>query len=667
MRDLRPYVCTFANCNEGDQLYDTFKDWVGHETRSHRSEEPRLGSFEGNQDYFPKYYEHANESRNENLGGETHPDLRIRNDQHSLKGRWQCPICLKGEVTLSHIGLHLQKIALFALPRSTGIEEGSNQGNARSVDKDQDSQNTRDFDELDGLPPYQSSDVDYAPSQERGVAIENMETQRTSLTLDALESASRSAHADPHTKVDHFLQQLQEDAKVPTDATPSALSPSKRLPQPEPENGNRRVWAHGRPTLKEVVSIVIQRRRQPRDRKWRTEPLHSVSKQEGERNSPSIVLQLMDYVSCVGFLSTDHPDRISVMANPVVKNMNQVSSTEETHDLEDQVSGIKSMLLNSGHADTLTTMANLASHYERQRRYKLAEELQVKILVTRKNLLGSEHEDTLSSMAHLVSLYVDRERWSEAEDLAVKVLSIRQKISGINDPDTISFMNELVVIYRHLGKVKEATLLGREVMEKRRSMFGEEHPTTISAMEDLANALMGQGQFDQAVPMLKKVLELRQSVFGDQDLGTVSAMANLVGVLEGQGMPTKAREMQEQMLLLKQRILGTEHPDTMLAMASLARLLYNEGKLVEAREMREQVLLLQQRTLGPEHPDTLSAMNSLAYVLETEGKLDQARAMREQMLELRQGTEYQKTTSAMVTDEKLLRKRSKLDDARYYY
>ncbi|CEL09352.1 hypothetical protein ASPCAL12489 [Aspergillus calidoustus] len=72
IRDLRPYICTFEECKEADQQYDTRPDWIGHELTKHgcHPENPR-----------------------------------------------KCPLCLREGVSAGHIASHLQRTASFALPR----------------------------------------------------------------------------------------------------------------------------------------------------------------------------------------------------------------------------------------------------------------------------------------------------------------------------------------------------------------------------------------------------------------------------------------------------------------------------------------------------------------------------------------------------------------------
>ncbi len=62
---------------------------------------------------------------------------------------------------------------------------------------------------------------------------------------------------------------------------------------------------------------------------------------------------------------------------------------------------IRKRVLGEEHPSTLIIMANLASTYRNQGRWKEAEELEVGVMETTKRVLGKEHPDTLTIMANL--------------------------------------------------------------------------------------------------------------------------------------------------------------------------------------------------------------------------------------------------------------------------
>ena len=62
-------------------------------------------------------------------------------------------------------------------------------------------------------------------------------------------------------------------------------------------------------------------------------------------------------------------------------------------------------VLSEGHPSTLASIANLASTYRGQGRWKEAKELEVQVMEIAKRMLGQEHPSTLVSMANLASTF----------------------------------------------------------------------------------------------------------------------------------------------------------------------------------------------------------------------------------------------------------------------
>ena len=144
-KDLRPYVCTYEECSEGDQQYDNFRDWVGHEVSTHLGTEMRPSSSS----------EQPSEDRVLSLGSSKSPS---QPQSTKLMGpndtcRQQCPICLEENPTFNHVGNHLRRFAVFALPNLSGPDEdtilGDHGSNIANID-DQTSMSSRStFEKLD--------------------------------------------------------------------------------------------------------------------------------------------------------------------------------------------------------------------------------------------------------------------------------------------------------------------------------------------------------------------------------------------------------------------------------------------------------------------------------------------------------------------------------------
>lgn len=93
-RDLRPYICTFEDCKDPDQQYDTLSDWIAHEISRHA----------------------------------VTAGLRIGNEGYTR----DCPFCLCPNASSVHVALHLRRISCFSLPRSAYDREDSAFGSGRS-------------------------------------------------------------------------------------------------------------------------------------------------------------------------------------------------------------------------------------------------------------------------------------------------------------------------------------------------------------------------------------------------------------------------------------------------------------------------------------------------------------------------------------------------------
>ena len=90
------------------------------------------------------------------------------------------------------------------------------------------------------------------------------------------------------------------------------------------------------------------------------------------------------------------------------------------------------------HSDTLTSMANLASTYSNQGRWKEAEELEVGVLETTKRVLGEEHPSTLTSMANLAFTWKAQSQDAKAVNLIQECIRLRSRVLGVDHPNTLS-------------------------------------------------------------------------------------------------------------------------------------------------------------------------------------------------------------------------------------
>ncbi|KAF1828268.1 kinesin light chain [Decorospora gaudefroyi] len=114
-------------------------------------------------------------------------------------------------------------------------------------------------------------------------------------------------------------------------------------------------------------------------------------------------------------------------------------------------------------------------------RYNESEELFMEVMETFKRVLGEEHPDTLTSIANLASTYSNQGRWKEAEELEVQV-----RVLGEEHPDTLTSINNLAFTAKGQGLTDKAISLMENCCRLRTVVLGPQHPLTILSRETLA-------------------------------------------------------------------------------------------------------------------------------------------------------------------------------------
>jgi len=127
LRDLKPYVCTFSGCRFQDHFFASRNAWYLHETQEHRCE--WHCNVEGHDicKTQEQFISHMSESHRTELSWDQMTNLApmFRRAHRSSAGK--CNLCnRKSQSLCDHVARHLERIALFALPRSVDDDADSN-------------------------------------------------------------------------------------------------------------------------------------------------------------------------------------------------------------------------------------------------------------------------------------------------------------------------------------------------------------------------------------------------------------------------------------------------------------------------------------------------------------------------------------------------------------
>lgn len=267
-------------------------------------------------------------------------------------------------------------------------------------------------------------------------------------------------------------------------------------------------------------------------------------------------------------------------------------------------------------ANLLTRVSQYLYHCGRWRE---SEPVNKWALELRQEKLGDRHADTLSSMAELATTYRGQRRLDEALEMSSRVLALRREVLGDNDPLTFNSMASLGLAYLRRERLDEAESLLAEVLELRREAFGEADTQTVGSMNDLAITYLRQHRYDAAEEILLKVVAARQKALGRTHYKTLGNTANLAFAYKHQGRLEESEKLYITVLEGRKQALGGKHPDTLSSMSDLAGNWDEQGKHLEAIALIRECFDLQSAVLGINHEKTQRSL-SIIHAMEKEAE-----------------------------------------------
>ncbi|KAG8161163.1 hypothetical protein KVR01_009427 [Diaporthe batatas] len=517
IHDLRPYICTYEDCRNPTQLYDSRKDWVQHENSEHRKvwrcpehENKVFESIDG-------YRRHLRERHAGSIGGEASL-ARIIQASESVAdtSKRACPICTveldTGRAMEGHIALHLERFASFSLPRSVdNDDDGSNadSGKANRVDEE----GSRD-DDFEGGFEYHSQ-VNSSGTQsagrppEVGISSPRDETGAFGVTLlekvEDLGSSDESSNSDSgqsqdemptdRLKVGEWCADFEKYEKVEREFLETLEQTERRLGGDHEETRN---------CMKRVYDLL-------RGQKKFLEAEH-------------ILRRILEQTERA--LGPDHQETWASMSE-LGWLLHEQGRYAESEQMNWEVLALRENAWGREDPETLVSLSNLAIALSLQGKVAEAEVLGREAMEARRRLLGPSHKNTLISMANLAHMLMGLGRVDEAEKLCGEVIEIQKQEFGHDHPETLISMKRMAQVLYAQNKVEETEKLELEVLEAFRQTLGPTHPDTLASLYTVASFLHSQGRWDEAVGLMDECFQLRRQVLGLDHQYTRAAAKNL--------------------------------------------------------------------------------------------------------------------------------------------
>ncbi|KAK4931865.1 hypothetical protein LTR66_016011, partial [Elasticomyces elasticus] len=373
-RDLRPYVCTFEDCQNGGKLYVSRHDWMHHELQIHR------------RNYTCKICQKMCSSRTEmSVHLREHYDESIPPSQLGVildlcnrqadnldYEKHSCLVC-GDELSLSalqgHLAAHMEDIALFVLPNTNAEEDVGDSNASLRVAKLKSKGKTSGTES-------EASSLGYSAARDDGQNSTDFSKLLTN------EEAGYTSKFWSWRTIDHD----------------SELAPVKQIL----ETRKTKLGVDHPDTLTSMVNLASTYGNQGR---WEEAEQLEVQVMEARKTK----------------LGVDHPDTLTSMVNLASTYSNQGRWKEAEAMYRRGLEGYEKIQLRPEHPDTLTSVSNLGSVLDSQGKYEEAEVMHRRALEGREKMLGPKHPDTLTSVSNLGSVLESQGKHEEAESIGAMV------------------------------------------------------------------------------------------------------------------------------------------------------------------------------------------------------------------------------------------------------
>ncbi|GCL60353.1 tetratricopeptide TPR_2 repeat protein [Microcystis aeruginosa NIES-3807] len=255
--------------------------------------------------------------------------------------------------------------------------------------------------------------------------------------------------------------------------------------------------------------------------------------------------------------------------------------------------------------DLFWSYTGLASYYNGQGLYAIAEPYCQACLTATRTHLGDNHPDVATSLNNLAQLYESQGRYTEAEPIYLEALDLYKRLLGDNHPSVALSLNNLAELYNSQGRYTEAEPLYLEALDLRKQLLGDNHPLVATSLNNLAYLYDSQGRYTEAEPLYLEALDLLKRLLGDNHPLVATSLNNLAELYRSQGRYTEAEPLYLEALDLRKQLLGDNHPDVATSLNNLALLYQSQGRYTEAEPLYLEAINIATQALGENHPNTI--------------------------------------------------------------
>ena len=266
-------------------------------------------------------------------------------------------------------------------------------------------------------------------------------------------------------------------------------------------------------------------------------------------------------------------------------------------------------VLGDNNAITHPLKIGLATAYEQQGNFEMAEKTCRLALQSSIKVLGDRHMVTLECMDRLARILWGIGDLIEAESLQRSALDSMKKLLGNEHIRTTRLLSSLCDTLEIRGRFKEIEHTREEVYNNFCVILGVRHP---AAMDNWAVSKRYAGNLKFSATLHSVTINDCELVFGPNNPMTLNSIVNHAEVLSEQGDYVKAEALHRKAVDGFESQLGTHHPKTAIALHSFGKTLERQSRWLEAGEIYHRALSAREAVSGDKRTDILLSRSAWA-------------------------------------------------------
>jgi len=227
-------------------------------------------------------------------------------------------------------------------------------------------------------------------------------------------------------------------------------------------------------------------------------------------------------------------------------------------------------------------LRRLGSLYQAQRRYREAEDLLHRALISAQTVFQTQSEEVAEIQHHLAMLHQEQGRFDKAAKYYWRALRIYQQVSGADRLRTGNLYHDLSSLERKRENVAEAEQLAGHALEIRMRVQGMTHPAVAAEMLWLADLMADQEKFNEAERLYRGAIGIIESACDDDHYDVANTLVKLAAIFFFFVRIAEAERCLLRAITIKERLFGIENLEVAQLQDQLAQLYGGQSRHDEA-------------------------------------------------------------------------------------